>query len=150
MKLKLFIALALLGAGFLLGKLTLTSPVPKETIVYQDRIVTVDRVVNKDVHVDRVTTTTKPDGTKVVEVDKSQTVVTEKERSSEDTKTKITEKVTALSKYSLGVTYRPEHLFPLAGVYGAEAGVRILQTPLWVTASFSTKREATLGLRLEW
>jgi len=125
-----------LGVGYKLAP----SPGIKTKTVYVDRVQVVDRVVNKDV----VVTETRPDGTKIVTVDKSNDTT----RTVDTDKTKTESKVTAapLSKYSLGISLRPESLFPFKGIYTAEVGRRLWDTPIFATASFNTKREFTVGL----
>lgn len=143
-KLKLAGALlAVLGSAWVGYKL---APVPeaKETIVYQEREVVKDRIVNRDV----VRTETRPDGTKIV--------TTENESIAEhtDEREKVTTKTTvAVSsyqpKYSLGISLRPESIFSFKGVYEVEMGKRLWNSPLWVNFSANTKKELTVGIRVE-
>lgn len=132
-------ALCCIGVGY---KLAPVHPA-KEVTIYVDRVVVKDRIVTKDV----VRTETRPDGTKIV--------TTENERSTEHTseaeKIRQTTIVTPSPKthYSLGINLRPESIFSFKGIYTLEVGKRLWETPIWVTASGNTKKEFTLGVRVE-
>ncbi len=88
--------------------------------------------------------TTRPDGTTVKETIASQ---------SHDKETIAASTVTgSLSHWSLGLTASapPLSLIDPRPIYGLLVGHRILETPLWIQAGLTTRREATLGLSIEW
>ncbi len=147
---KLTTGLALLafigwGAFWAVSKRPLLSPTVTEKIVYQDKVIFKDRIVTKEV----IRTETRPDGTKIVTETKSDS----KTSTSETTKTKQIERNTPLPKthYSLGLQVERKLDFDLTKptTYRAEIGYRLLESPLWVTASYSTDHTASVGLRLE-
>lgn len=120
---------------------------PVTQIVYQDRVVHVDRVVTKDV----VRTLTKPDGTKVVTETKYQDRLVEKEV----VKT-LSQSTPALPRYSLGLSIRPNFsdLRYSSQTYEIEGAKRIGQSPFWITASASARGDLkdpgfSLGIRFE-
>ncbi len=136
--------LAVLVSGWVGYKL---APVPAAEIktITLDRIVTQDRVITKDV----VRTETRPDGTKIVTVEKTDA----KEHVGETTKSRQVQSsgtVKVQSKYSLGLSYRPSLSdFSFKGDYGVELGRRVLNSPLWVNVAFNTKKELTVGIKVE-
>lgn len=146
LKSKIIVGLSLAslsGWGLYLSK----KPAPEAKTVIQDRVQYVDRVVTKDV----VRTVTKPDGTKIVTETKEATV--SKESLKETNKTVSTP---VLSKYSLGVSVRPDFsdLRMTSQTYEIEAGKRLGQSLVWATASVSARGdlkdpEVSVGLRLE-
>ena len=141
-KLKLgAILLLVLVAGWAGYKLA-PSPVAETKTVYVDKVVYQDRVVTKDV----VRTETRPDGTKIV----TETKVKEAEKVREKVTTKESTVVSLYQpKYSLGVSLMPESIFPMRGIYTVELGRRLWDTPIWATASVNTKKEFTIGIRIE-
>jgi len=136
-------ALALLLSGVVGYKLN--SRPPQVVTRYQDRIV--EKVVVKDVVKDIVKTETRPDGTKIVTVEKT------------DSKIRVDETVKIrkesapskplLPQYSVGVNVQPKHLYPFEGVYGAELGVRIGNSPIWGTVEIRSNKDWSLGARWE-
>lgn len=117
-------------------------PIEVEKIVFKDRVTEKVVLVNKDV----IKTETRPDGTKIViESKMRQTDVTkEREKASESTKTS-----SPLPKYSLGVGAILDPYRPLKRDYAATAGVRLWNSPIWAEIQVTTKKDVTLGLRLE-
>ena len=143
-KLKLVAVLLLVLVAGWAGYKLAPSPVAETKTVHVDKVVYKDRVVTKDV----VRTETRPDGTKIV----TETKVKEAEKVSTVTKSTQKSEVSVASykpKYSLGVSLRPESIFPMRGIYTVELGRRVGDSPLWVTASATTKKEFTIGLRIE-
>ncbi len=119
----------------------------------------VEVVKYKDRWRDRVTTTTKPDGTKIVVVDKTvekeKTDAKETEKKDESSSTK-TEEITRYmrSRYGVGVAY-----LPLSSSLHPDFAYRIGNLPLLLTVSpgsvgllfpYRLNFQPQVGLRLEW
>lgn len=137
--------LALLGWGafWVVSKRPLPSVEVKERGVYQDRVVYKDRIVTRDV----TRTVTKPDGTKIVTAEKTDT----KEHVAETEKTRQVEfhTTTAKTQYSLGIGVKLDPFNPLERKYSLELGRRLWNSPMWVRAGASTDKTLTLGLSIE-
>ena len=155
-KTKLLLSLALLASAFGAGlwtasKGSLPSGTVKEKVVYVDRVVAKEVIVNRDVATNIKSTETRPDGTKIETETTTADKTVSKERVDETTKSRqVTKDVSTQSKYSLGVSYQRDAIFSPQGVYGAEVGKRLWNSPFWAIVGFNTKREITLGARFEW
>lgn len=137
MKLKLsLLLLALAGWGAFLLK-----PSPKPQVV--EKVVTVDRIVTKNVH--KVRTETLPNGNKVVTETKSNSNATEREQQIRTS----TSELHVNSKYSLGLSVRLDPFNPLVREYELELGYRVWASPLWGTLAVSSDKQVSLGLRYE-
>lgn len=137
MKLKLsLLLLALTGWGAFLLK-----PNPQPQVV--EKVVTVDRIVTKNVH--KVRTETLPNGNKVVTETKSNSNATEREQQIRTS----TSELHVNSKYSLGLSVRLDPFNPLVREYELELGYRLWESPLWGTLAVSSNKQVSLGLRYE-
>jgi hypothetical protein len=99
------------------------------------------------------TTTTKPDGTKVVkQEDKQQTVKQERETTQKEAATESRPTTPAKSSYSLGLSYLPSLTSPPSfRDVQIEVGARMGGSNLWVTGGYDIKdKQASVGLRYEW
>lgn len=136
---------ALLGAALGALLVSLYRPVPQtsERVVYKDRVVEVEKEVVKT----KVIKETRPDGTKIVtrEETQSQQTTREKEKTAERKSV-----APVLPRYSVGVSTRYEDLLPLRRVYQVDFGYRIGQSPFWLTAGFNSDKALLLGARMEW
>jgi hypothetical protein len=116
-------------------------PVPQvqEKIVYKDKIVTVYKTKTEKV------TITKPDGTKIVK----DTTTASNTQSNETTK--INTIPSLKSKYSLGVSYA--QTYPLKPWdytnVGFQAGIRLADTPFFLTLGAKLDRTLSLGISYE-
>lgn len=126
-----------------------TVTVEKQVVKYIDRIVYVARV--------RTVVITKPDGTKIVEKDTTQSETQTKSKSQtnekqQSTETRITQSTPALSRYHVGVfgvisPFTVTGFTPAAQVY---AGARIGDLPLFLDLDvLPQKQEFGLGVSYE-
>lgn len=140
------VAVALAGWGLFFYQ---RNQVPAIQTVTIDKIVEkqvfVDRIVNKDV----IRTETRPDGTKIVTVDKSAESTHTNEHVDETVKSRQVVVNTPLTKYSLGVSAIFDYRVPLKRDYRVELGRRLLDSPLWGTVSIDSKKDITLGIRYD-
>jgi len=130
--------LVAMGVGYKLAP----SPAAETKTVFVDKVQYVDRVVTKDV----IRTVTKPDGTKIVTESKARETVKTLEK---DKTVSLSAPAPPLPRYSVGVNVQPKHLYPFEGVYGAELGVRIGNSPIWGTVEIRSNKDWSLGARWE-
>ena len=134
---KLLVGLALLALLGAIGTYTgWKRPLPSPQTVTKTEYI--DRVKTETI----VRTITKKDGTVIQETIGSKS------------ETKETSKVVTkapLSRWSLGInaTAPLERLIDPNPIYGVQVGRRLLDTPIWLQAGFTTKRELTLGFSFE-
>lgn len=96
---------------------------------------------------DKTKTTTFPNGTTVVETDKSKAVVSEKSHASETVKT--TTATSLLPNYSLGVSAVFNPRAPLEREYQIEMSKRLWKTPFSGTLTYQTNRTIAAGVRID-
>jgi hypothetical protein len=117
--------------------------------------ITVDKIVEKQVFVDRIVnkdmvrTETRPDGTKIVTESHSQDKSVTKEEVKAQTHSETVAVNSPLTKYSLGLGVRLDPFNPLKRQYEIDLGRRLWTTPIWGKLSVSTDKTVTLGLSVE-
>lgn len=136
----ILLLLALIGWG--LAGYLITRPAPKPIVQEVYKETTRDQVVVKTYQ----ETVTAPDGT----VTKRDVQETQKTAQTSISARRETPSPLKLPRYSLGISALLDPARPLKPhVYEIEVSRRLWETPAWATIAVNTKKEITLGIRIE-
>lgn len=143
------LAMALIGWGLVVWMQTRPEVEPKERII--ERTTYLDRVINQSVAADKTKTTVFPNGTKVIETDKSKTLVVEREQL-KAVDNQRTSTAYSKPKYSVGLSVgrkADKNILTQSNLYNIELGYRLMESPIWLTTNVSTDRTILLGARFD-